>query len=462
MRRLSPFVSLAAIVSFVVIPGGGPAEATRDQNAPQSLVAPAVVGNPAVGAIVSVTLGSWSGKGIRFTEQWLRCDQTGAGCSSIPSANATSYVVVTPDAYHTLRASVTATNRTGTATATSAPTSAIPAVAVPAPVDQSPPTAPSAVSVGSTTQTAATVSWAASTDDVGVSTYRVYLGSALAGATAATSFTLTGLTCSTAFSAGVEAVDAAGNVSARGSVSGRTATCPTSTSRTLVFADDFDTLDTKTWTNGLWGYDSFDPANLASVDRLANDTTSGGVLSLTAHEQSASTSWPGYGGKVYPYTTGGISSDPAHATTGFAFTYGLVEARVKVPAGKGLWPAFWLLSQGGEAGQGEIDAMEILGDTPSVLHMNYHGAFNQGSSYVAPASLAAGFHTYAVDWQPGSIVWYLDGVERYRITDSRVTSTPHYLILNLAVGASTSWPGAPDWSTAFPSAAEVDWVHVYR
>jgi len=237
---------------------------------------------------------------------------------------------------------------------------------------------------------------------------------------------------------------------------------------TLIFEDNFNSLALgTTWVTGMWGYDTSSPDLEQQLYRSANETVSGGILTLTAKTENATTSWPGYSGKVFPRTSGMISSDPDHVTPGFTFTYGYVESRIQIPPtaagqGRGFWPALWMMARDGSPGLGEIDIMEILGDRPDIHHMNYHGSFNAGASYTSPVSLALDYHLYAVDWRAGSIVWYLDGVERFRVTNVAVSSSPHYLILNLAVGDVGSWPGPPDGTTVFPNTMLIDYVRVWQ
>jgi beta-glucanase (GH16 family) len=114
----------------------------------------------------------------------------------------------------------------------------------------------------------------------------------------------------------------------------------------------------------------------------------------------------------------------------------------------------------------EIDAMEILGDSTSVQHMNFHYVKADGSKGDAGANwsgpdFSAGWHTFGVDWEPDTIVWYVDGVERWRFGDpSAIPHEPMYLLVNLAVGGS--WPGAPDASTPFPSFYDIDYIRVWQ
>ncbi|MEU9144613.1 family 16 glycosylhydrolase [Streptomyces sp. NPDC048349] len=159
----------------------------------------------------------------------------------------------------------------------------------------------------------------------------------------------------------------------------------------------------------------------------------------------------------------------------FTTTYGRVEARMKVPRGQGMWPAFWML--GNDIGQigwpasGEIDVMENVGFEPSTVHGTLHGPGYSGSGgigagYGLPGgqAFADAFHTFAVDWSPQAITWSVDGTVYQRRTPADlggrqwVFDKPFFLILNLAVGGY--WPGDPDGSTAFPAQLLVDHVRV--
>jgi beta-glucanase (GH16 family)/transcriptional regulator with XRE-family HTH domain len=175
------------------------------------------------------------------------------------------------------------------------------------------------------------------------------------------------------------------------------------------------------------------------------------------------------GGATRNYTSGRIQTKGLYQSK-----YGQIEARIKLPAGQGLWPAFWALgADGAWPASGEIDVMESIGSKPSTIFGSIHGP-QAGSSrgYAisatehAHASLAASFHTYGVDWSPTKIVFTLDGVPYATRTPSDLTSKqswvfnkPFYLLLNLAVGGT--WPGSPKASTRFPATMLVDWVRVY-
>jgi beta-glucanase (GH16 family) len=155
----------------------------------------------------------------------------------------------------------------------------------------------------------------------------------------------------------------------------------------------------------------------------------------------------------------------------FAQAYGRYEIRAQLPKGQGLWPAFWLLPQDPGYGPPEIDVMEAwtnpIGTSPidaattsSHIHYGPHGykpdLFH--SIWYKASDFTKDFHTYAVEWRPGSLTMIIDGVVRGRITQD-VPSTPMYLIVNLAVGNETY--GRPDASTPSPSRLRIDYVRVF-
>ncbi|MFD0818804.1 family 16 glycosylhydrolase [Micromonospora zhanjiangensis] len=157
----------------------------------------------------------------------------------------------------------------------------------------------------------------------------------------------------------------------------------------------------------------------------------------------------------------------------FNQAYGRFEARIKIPRGQGIWPAFWMLGNDigsvGWPNSGEIDIMENIGREPTTVHGTIHGPGYSGAGGIGGgrtigAPLADDFHVYRVDWEPNSIVWFLDGVEYFRVDPSRlggnrwVYDHPFFMLLNVAVGGN--WPGNPDGSTAFPQQMLVDYVRV--
>ncbi|MEU3663534.1 lectin [Streptomyces sp. NPDC032940] len=156
----------------------------------------------------------------------------------------------------------------------------------------------------------------------------------------------------------------------------------------------------------------------------------------------------------------------------FTAQYGHVEARMKIPRGQGMWPAFWMLGTPVNwPDSGEIDIMENVGFEPSTVHGTIHGPGYSGSGgigagYTLPGgqAFADAFHTFAVDWAPDSITWSVDGNVYQTRTPADlggrqwVFNKPFFLILNLAVGGY--WPGDPDGSTSFPQTLVVDHVSV--
>ena len=161
----------------------------------------------------------------------------------------------------------------------------------------------------------------------------------------------------------------------------------------------------------------------------------------------------------------------------FEQTYGRFEARIRIPRGQGIWPAFWMLGSNiGGVGWpvcGEIDIMENIGREPKTVHGTIHGpgysgASGIGASYgLATDSFADNFHVFTVEWTLNEIRWLIDEKEYNRITPTRLPSGgtwvfdhPFFLLLNVAVGGA--WPGDPDPSTVFPQEMVVDYVRVYR
>jgi beta-glucanase (GH16 family) len=157
-----------------------------------------------------------------------------------------------------------------------------------------------------------------------------------------------------------------------------------------------------------------------------------------------------------------------------AFSHGLVQARIRLPRGRGIWPAFWMLGQDiDEVGWphcGEIDVMENFGKDPTVVHGTVHGPGYSGAagitaSYRAGVCLADDFHVYAVRWEPNRIRWYLDDQLYATVTPDDLRGNPwvfdheFYLLLNVAVGGTFSVD--PDPSAAYPQAMLVDYVRVH-
>lgn len=157
------------------------------------------------------------------------------------------------------------------------------------------------------------------------------------------------------------------------------------------------------------------------------------------------------------------------------FKYGRIEARIKVPGGAGLWPAFWALGTNiGQVGwpqSGEIDIMETVGRLPNRLFGTIHGPgysgeHGFGKTIDLPQPLSNDFHTYAIEWQPDKIVWYFDNQPYHTATPANlpakqwVFNQPFFLILNVAVGGNLGGQVGP--TTTFPQTMTIDYVRQYQ
>ena len=191
-----------------------------------------------------------------------------------------------------------------------------------------------------------------------------------------------------------------------------------------------------------------------------------GILLITARRQQHGD---------FQYTSARINTRDR-----FAFRYGRVEARIRLPAGQGIWPAFWLMPQenayGGWAASGEIDIMEAVnpgaGGGNTVHGTIHYGGVSpnnrySGSEHAVQGSVTDEFHIYAVEWDEREIRWYVDDVnyatQRNWHTSAAAFPAPFdrtfHIILNVAVGGG--FPGPPDSTTNFPATMEVDYVRVY-
>ena len=163
----------------------------------------------------------------------------------------------------------------------------------------------------------------------------------------------------------------------------------------------------------------------------------------------------------------------------YAAIYGRIEARMKLPHGQGIWPAFWMLGESIPDVKwptcGEIDIMEVPGHEPGKLHGTLHGpgysgkhGINKSTLLPADATFADAYHLFAVNWSPGKIEWLLDGRVFHTCTPATLPAgskwvfdnAPFFLLINLAVGGH--WPGYPDATTRFPQEMRIDYVRVYR
>ena len=160
-----------------------------------------------------------------------------------------------------------------------------------------------------------------------------------------------------------------------------------------------------------------------------------------------------------PYVSGMITSERRFSTQ-----YGYFEVRARLPAGRGLWPAVWLLPIDG-TWPPEIDIVETVGQEPTAQFGTMHWGTESEPRRVQPAAVfgrfdaSKGFHTYGVDWQADRVTWYYDGVE-VGSAPNRIRGQAMYLLANLAVGGH--WAGAPDETTRFPAEMVIDYVRVWH
>jgi beta-glucanase (GH16 family) len=237
----------------------------------------------------------------------------------------------------------------------------------------------------------------------------------------------------------------------------------------LVWSDEFNQPDGSAPDPAKWGYDTggngWGNKELEYyTSRTNNARIEGGKLVIEALHEN-------FGGK-------NITSARLLTKGKSSWTYGRFEARMKIPRGQGVWPAFWLLSTNiGSVGWptcGEIDIMENIGREPGMVHGTVHGPGYSGDHGIGgPMTLPAGtavaddFHVFAVECQPGSIVWFMDGKSYFSLTPAQlpektrwVFDQPKFILLNLAIGGA--WPGNPDATSTFPQRMIVNYVRVYE
>jgi len=220
----------------------------------------------------------------------------------------------------------------------------------------------------------------------------------------------------------------------------------------LTFADEFDgaTLDRSRWAAD-WGASFSRPTEFLPGQLQVG----AGRLRITAERKPTPSGRPWAGGLINSHGR-------------FEQRYGRFEMRAKVPTGRALWPSFWLMPADKRAWPPEIDVVEMRGQEPGKVFMTYHyldgaGAHRSVQGRHTGPDLSTGFHTFALEWSPGLLVWEVDGVERHRTTTA-VTDQPMYLLANLAVGASGDpgdWIGMPDDSTADGAHMDIDHIRAW-
>jgi len=234
----------------------------------------------------------------------------------------------------------------------------------------------------------------------------------------------------------------------------------------LVWQDEFEGSAGQLPDSAKWTYDigtNWGNAQLEyDTDRPENVTLDGnGNLAITARKES-------YMGSAF--TSARIKTQGL-----FEQTYGRFEARIKMPWGPGIWPAFWLLGANietvGWPQCGEIDIMEYRGQEPTTVHGSVHGPGYSGGAAITQRFDLMGdrfdndFHIYAVEWGGDYIDFFVDGNYYQKITPDDLTGDwvfnhPFFIILNVAVGGN--YVGFPTSGTPFPQTMYVDWVRVYR
>lgn len=230
----------------------------------------------------------------------------------------------------------------------------------------------------------------------------------------------------------------------------------------LVWQDEFNgtAIDASNWVHELgnsgWGNNELQ--NYTA--RPENSFISNGKLVIEAKQESL-------GGA--PYTSARMKTQGLRE-----FQYGRIDIRAKLPTGKGIWPALWMLGENiGTVGWpkcGEIDIMEIIGSEPATLHGTVHwdnnGNYaNYGQSTTLPSgTFADEYHVFTITWDDQFIRWFLDDVE-YNVIDITPVGLSEFhneffFLFNIAVGGN--WPGSPDGTTVFPQQMKVDYVRVFQ
>jgi beta-glucanase (GH16 family) len=236
----------------------------------------------------------------------------------------------------------------------------------------------------------------------------------------------------------------------------------------LVWQDEFDGAEGARPDSSKWRYDiggdGWGNAQLEfDTDRTENVSLDGmGRLRIIARKES-------YGGRNY-------TSARLNTAGKFERAYGRFEARIKQPRGQGIWPAFWILGNNISNVDwptcGEVDIMEYRGqqvrNNRGSLHgPGYSGGANHGKEIDTGVDLSQSFHTYAIEWDPGRIIFKIDDEPYFTATPADlpegrvwVYDHPFFIILNTAVGGT--YVGNPDGTTVFPQTMLVDYVRVYE
>jgi beta-glucanase (GH16 family) len=240
----------------------------------------------------------------------------------------------------------------------------------------------------------------------------------------------------------------------------------------LVWSDEFDGAQGSPPDGGTWraetGGSGWGNQELQYYTDAGNAVLDGsGSLAIVARRSDPKLSRQQYGGCEFT-SARLISKDRV------SFRYGLVQARIKIPRARGLWPAFWMLGQdidrAGWPGCGEIDVMEHFGTAPAAVHGTIHGPGYSGRTGISASrdvgpSLGQEFHVYSVCWEPGRIRWYVNDEPYHVVTPADLGGKPwvfdhdFFFLINLAVGGTASV--SPASSEAFPQVMLIDYIRVY-
>jgi len=252
---------------------------------------------------------------------------------------------------------------------------------------------------------------------------------------------------------------------------------PSATRYPLVWSDEFNSTDGSSSDASKWkfetgaGHKGWGNNELETyTNRSKNAHIQGGNLVITALKETYA--------DPSDVVTRNYTSARLKTQGLFSQAYGRFEARIKIPVGQGMWPAFWMLGNDitsvGWPKCGEIDIMENIGKEAGTIHGSLHGpsTVSRTSDATAPFRLPAGqnfsddFHLFAIECEPGTVRFYVDSNLYATFTQSQwpaggawVFDHPFFIILNLAVGGD--WPASPDNTTVFPQQMLVDYVRVY-
>lgn len=239
----------------------------------------------------------------------------------------------------------------------------------------------------------------------------------------------------------------------------------------LIWSDEFDgdELDFTKWAVEENGHGGGNNELQYYLDRPQNVRVEDGFLIIEARKEAIHIA-----GVQKEYSSARIRTKRRAA-----WKYGRFDIRAQLPAGRGLWPAIWMLPEKehyrGWAASGEIDIVELVGHEPDTIHgtIHYGGSWprnlhNGRIHKLENGSFAEKFHTFSVEWTPHSIRWYVNDILYHEATEWQSEggpfpapfNQPFHLIINLAVGGN--WPGHPDYTAEFPAQLKVDWVRVYQ